>query len=250
MLLTEQVLPHGLKLLGMEGTRIGMLKCQGWEIEWFGGLDDWDLRGAKAFRNIYNAWWHIYTFSFHQNDHTMYERHFWSHWSWKSYRIMDLLENLGILILWDALISWATPIVFVHQTHHFHISQSWKEYNKTPHVLGNRSQERRRGRALSINAAVFGGGHEGRLLRRVEELGTEVLLWRGYRQLCAKGDRLNFWRKYLRLKALVICRKHVGFGSKGWLKLVGSTIFFEKVLEQVDMQCIPSDLSVAFRLWW
>ena len=124
MLLTEQVLPHGLKLLGMEGTRIGMLKCQGWEIEWFGGLDDWDLRGAKAFRNIYNAWWHIYTFSFHQNDHTMYERHFWSHWSWKSYRIMDLLENLGILILWDALISWATPIVFVHQTHHFHISQS------------------------------------------------------------------------------------------------------------------------------
>ena len=68
------------------------------------------------------------------------------------------------------------------------------------------------------------------------------------RQLCAKDDRLNFRRKYLRLKALAICRKHVGFGSKGWLKLVGSTIFFEKVLEQVDMQCIPNDLSVAFRL--
>ena len=208
MLLTEQVLPHGLKLRGMEGTRIGMLKCQGKKIEWFGGLDDWDLRGAKAFRNDY-----LQCMMTHLCIQLSPE---WSYHVWEAFLVTLVLkvlpnhgpdlENLGILILWDALISWATPIVFVHQTHHFHISQSSERVQQnTPRFGKSFPGTPPWSSTFHQFSSVWGWpwGKTSATCGGAGKWGAPVT--RENRQLCPKGDRLNFRRKYLRLKALAIC---------------------------------------------
>ena len=214
------------------GTRIGMLKWQGWEIEWFGGFGWLGSERWKSFPKYLQF----------MMTHLYIQLSQWSYHVWEAFLVtlvLKVLPNHGPdLEHFGYTDSLACPNQLSHSNFLCTSDSSFSHLT----ILGKSTTKHPTfWEILPRNAAVV--EHFPSMQQCLGKAMREDFcdVWRSWELRCScdeekpttlpKRRQVKFWRMYLRLKALAICRKHFGFGSKGWLKLVGSPTFSKRCLE-------------------